>query len=148
MSDKQKEVGPIFGVELLDRLPFDDCSMFQALPNRRDLVEVKKSKLAGSGRLSSGYEVLLEHYRRAQAENAELRQQLAEAKAVIDKLPKTADGVPVVAGMSLYHSSGEFSTVSEVSIVVVNCGHQIVEHASRYYSTREAAEAARAKGGA
>ena len=32
----------------------------------------------------------------------ELREKLAKANAIIDKLPKTADGVPIVPGMRLY----------------------------------------------
>lgn len=37
-----------------------------------------------------------------EAEIQQLRQQLAEAKAIVDKLPKTADGVPIVPKMKLW----------------------------------------------
>lgn len=61
------EHGPIYGIELLDTLPLDGGSMQQALPSRKDLDAIRKAKLIGSDRVVAGYEVLLEHYRRAKA---------------------------------------------------------------------------------
>jgi hypothetical protein len=58
-----KKAGPIYGVELIDSLPLDGGSMTQAMPSRRDLDDVLKR----SQRTVAGYEVLLEHYRRAMA---------------------------------------------------------------------------------
>lgn len=64
------EKGPIYGVELLDALPLDGTGgMQQALPSRDDLVKVRRV----SDRTVAGYEVLLEHYRRALATIAELQ---------------------------------------------------------------------------
>lgn len=67
------EVGPIYGVELLKTLPLDG-GMLQALPSRRDLDEIWKRNL----RVVAGYEVLLEHYRRGQAEIKRLTHSLLE----------------------------------------------------------------------
>ena len=72
-------VGPIYGVQLLDSLPLDG-RMRQALPDADDLVRVRNM----SERTAAGYEVLLEHYRRLQT--------------IVDRLPKTADGVIVLPG--------------------------------------------------
>ncbi len=61
-----KEVGPIYGVELLDSLPLDG-GMSQALPSRKDLDDVLRTRINGNARVVGGYEVLLEHYRRMSA---------------------------------------------------------------------------------
>ncbi len=74
------ERGPTYGIELIDSLPIGG-GMKQAMPRRRDLTLVAKI----NGRCAAGYEVLLAAYQAAQVE-------LAEARAIIDKLPKTADG--------------------------------------------------------
>jgi len=66
-----KEVGPIYGVELLDSLPLDG-GMSQALPSRRDLDDVRRTKIVGNDRVVAGYEVLLEHYRRMRKESEAL----------------------------------------------------------------------------
>ena len=81
---KAREVGPIYGVELLVSLPLDG-GMTQALPSRKDLDDVRRTKINGNDRVVAGYEVLLEHYRRELAENARLR-------GMIDQ---TADGALV-----------------------------------------------------
>jgi len=56
--------GPIYGVELLDSLPLDG-GMLQQLPSRDDLESIRD--LRNGERIVAGYEVLLEHYRRAKA---------------------------------------------------------------------------------
>lgn len=56
-----RNIGPIYGFDLLDELPIG--GMTQALPSREDLELVKEH----SWRTVAGYEVLLEHYRRAKA---------------------------------------------------------------------------------
>jgi hypothetical protein len=63
------EKGPIYGIELLKSLPLDGGTMKQALPNRHDLVQTRSYH----DRVSAGFEVLTEHYRRAMAENERLR---------------------------------------------------------------------------
>ncbi len=59
------ERGPIYGVELLEFLPLDG-GMLQQLPSRDDLESIRD--LRNGERIVAGYEVLLEHYRRAKAE--------------------------------------------------------------------------------
>jgi len=71
MSDT-KEIGPIYGVELLSTLPMDGGSMRQALPSRQDLDDVRKTHINGCDRMVAGFEVLTEHYRRAMDENESL----------------------------------------------------------------------------
>ena len=53
---EQKEVGPIYGVELIRDLPIG--GMLQAMPTRSDLDQVRRI----SERTVAGYEVLLRHY--------------------------------------------------------------------------------------
>ena len=53
-------VGPMYGVELIDSLPFDSGPMRQAMPSRDDLMQV----FGINGRVVAGYEVLLAHYQR------------------------------------------------------------------------------------
>ena len=67
------EYGPIYGVELIDSMPLDGGSMCQAMPSRRDLDAVYKKSI----RTVAGYEVLLEHWRRGQAEIERLRAEVA-----------------------------------------------------------------------
>lgn len=52
------EVGPIYGVKLIDSLPIGDSGWSQAMPNREDLLRAKRSHQ----RLVAGYEVLLARY--------------------------------------------------------------------------------------
>lgn len=54
------ETGPIYGVELIDTLPLGGGGMLQAMPNRRDLDQVRKISV----RTVAGYEVLLDAYRK------------------------------------------------------------------------------------
>jgi hypothetical protein len=67
-----KEFGPIYGVELLVSLPLDG-GMSQALPSRKDLDDVRRTKINGNDRVVAGYEVLLEHYRRMSAAALSMR---------------------------------------------------------------------------
>lgn len=53
------EVGPIYGVPLIDVLPLGSGSMKQAMPGREDLRRASMR----SERTAAGYEVLLNHYR-------------------------------------------------------------------------------------
>jgi hypothetical protein len=69
---REKQFGPIYGVELLERLPLDG-GMSQALPSRKDLEDVRRTKIVGNDRVVAGYEVLLEHYRRTTAAVVALR---------------------------------------------------------------------------
>lgn len=67
-------------------------------------------------------------------------------QAVVDKLPKTADGVVVVPRMTLYTRDGELSHgftagIDALGIVVDQWDHEVD---APFYSTREAAEAAMA----
>ena len=58
-----------------------------------------------------------------------------ENKRLRDKLPKTADGVPLVAGMTVFAETGRIGTVV--------AAFRILGLAERpFYSTREAAEQA------
>ena len=64
------ELGPVFGSQLIDSLPLGGGGMFhQAMPNRRDLVEVRKV----SERTAAGYEVLLSQYKKQVDEVARLK---------------------------------------------------------------------------
>lgn len=90
-------------------------------------------------------------------ENESLRAELAKANAeierlrsIVDSLPKTADGVPIIPGMTLwlvvYNALGQ-QVYEAVPDVVVE-GEYVrtwfgAIRSDRCYSTREAAEAAR-----
>lgn len=76
-----------------------------------------------------------------------LRAKLATKEAIIDKLPKTADGVPVVPGMELHTPDGGIVTacwVSEKSAAFLD-GVAILDNwrVDNLYSTPEAAKAAK-----
>lgn len=66
--------GPVYGVELLESLPLgvDEDSFWQQLPSRKDLETVRQALACGE-RFAGGYEVLLSHYYRLQAENEEMK---------------------------------------------------------------------------
>lgn len=83
------ERGPVYGVELLESLPLDGGSMRQALPSRRDLEHVRKV----NERTAAGYEVLLEHYRRLQAENGRLRAKLQRVRDWLMHLAYSEGGI-------------------------------------------------------
>ena len=128
------EVGPIYGVPLLDSLQLDGSSMRQALPSAADLRKVRQI----SERTAAGYEVVLEHYKRLQA--------------TVDKLPETLDHVRIVPGMRLLYIHPRSGTIYETGRVGLDLGHAWNNHDGRggihrmtwtdCYSTREAAEAA------
>ena len=77
--------------------------------------------------------------------------EIERLRAIVDKLPKTADGVPVVPGMTLYSSQNICGAFRKPEIVVsleVYANHETSEWMDGHlevellYSTREAAEAA------
>jgi hypothetical protein len=106
-------------------------------------------------RANATYRTLQEYHRRraaeADAKLAEAEKRIGELEAIVGKLPKTADGVPIVPGMTVY----------EVEDVAVCTGFNFQENAidgewwevlfgndgftpaSEVYSTREAALASR-----
>ncbi len=73
----QPELGPIYGVELLDSLPLGG-GMTQALPSRSDLEGIRNWRQGQ--RVVAGYEVLLAHYRRLRAIVDRLTTELATAR--------------------------------------------------------------------
>lgn len=88
--------------------------------------------------------------------NANLRVRLAESEAIVAKLPKTKDGVPVVPGVRIYYpvesyDCCEVEAVRVDSVDMLGIGldgqpfNQWRQTKPDGYSTREAAEAA--KGG-
>ena len=68
---------------------------------------------------------------------------IAELEDIVDKLPTTADGVPVVPGMEIWHPDGRTGTAS-IAYYGRDCFPSYVV-AEYCYSTREAAEAAKEK---
>lgn len=77
---------------------------------------------------------------------ASLKIEVEQLRAIVDKLPKTADGVPVVPGpRTLWEWCSLRSEAREVRPVNPAYQNEGIDF-SGYYSTREAAEAA--KGGA
>lgn len=76
-----------------------------------------------------------------------LRNQLKQAKEIIDKLPKTADGVTVTPNMELYNP-GSIELRNTVSLHIWQDGEDRSPGENntpwgRFYSTKEAAEAAK-----
>ncbi len=96
-------------------------------------------------------------------DHAALAECVERLQAIVDKLPKTADGVPVSCGDTVYHiDRGEASSsnavyplevqqIRGILLVGVSRGYRIINnyHAidERCYSTQAAAEAARREGG-
>lgn len=62
------ETGPIYNVPLIDTLPLGYGGMWQQLPSRQDLEDVRTM----SQRTVAGYEVLMKHYHEAKAKLDEL----------------------------------------------------------------------------
>jgi hypothetical protein len=62
MSEEQEEFGPIYGVKLVKSLPIAGSGMFQAMPSRKELEQVRQV----SQRLAAGYELLLWNHLQAQ----------------------------------------------------------------------------------
>ena len=80
---------------------------------------------------------------------AELELQVAELEAVVEKLSKTADGVPIVEGMTVYRVMKYYDGEKMEEIYVGSNPGQIRGlwiDPSLGYSTKAAAEAATAKG--
>ena len=72
-------------------------------------------------------------------------QRVAELRAVVERLPKTADGVPVVPRMRIW-TWGAVTDGSDCGIWHLDVRHvSYGDDYSRFYCTREAAEAARAE---
>jgi len=72
-----------------------------------------------------------------------LKQAAAEIErlqAIVDELPKTADGVPVVPGMAVYRRDIGQAHVSVFSMGEVHFSGGPTTHVDSCYSTREAAE--------
>jgi hypothetical protein len=82
----------------------------------------------------------------------QVQRKRAAAEAIVDRLPKTADGVPVVPGMELWHAGTSWSgkgdyawcfyrrpSSGELEVVFTLCSVLV----SQCYSTRAAAEAAK-----
>ena len=88
--------------------------------------------------------------RRQQREMAEMRKDRAGLQATVDKLPKTADGVPVMPGMAVWINSPcvrkyvVLGIKHNQELVELNCNLGSVLRSDKLYSTREAAEEARA----
>jgi len=91
-----------------------------------------------------------EDFCRAYNTAVQLADEVERLRAIVDKLPKTADGVPVVPGMTLWDSIwlGRPFGVQQLSVFCPNasrsewmCNEGEVD-VSQCYSTRAAAEAA------
>ena len=70
----------------------------------------------------------------------EAEQKIERLQAIVDRLPKTADGVPIVPGMEVWSWMGDAGLMS-TEITRIGKGGWF----AACYSTREAAEKARAK---
>lgn len=72
------EIGPIYGVPLIQSLPVGiNGGLVQQLPSRADLSDVREL----SERVAAGYEVLLSHYRAKAFRVAELESELIRLRA-------------------------------------------------------------------
>jgi hypothetical protein len=81
--EKTGEVGPVYGVDLIDSLPLGSGLMRQAMPSREDLWRLMSNRMHGSERIVAGYEVLLSHYHRLVSELDGSKQ---AAKILLDRL--------------------------------------------------------------
>jgi hypothetical protein len=150
--EAQCPLGPIYGVELIDALEIDG-GMRQAMPSASDLKGIRNYRQGQ--RVVAGYEVLLNSWREQAEEIARLEDLFADSKKrivvlqdIVDKLPQTADGVPVVPGMKVYakdptgyiqgYDVGTNSARTDSSIPEPT----YLQYNWHCYSTREAAEAA------
>lgn len=68
---------------------------------------------------------------------------IADLQAIVDKLPKTADGVPVVPEMDLYYPASWGMCESYTAMVRWVGDNPVGSGFADSYSTREAAQAAR-----
>ena len=137
---------------LLRKLVNDKDSAILRLQRANDLnCEALDEKIAELARLQTALEAIEISYKGMQ-ERAE------EAEAVVEKLPKTADGVSIVPGMTVYIFVGGHIDEREVrgpyglACLLVReparhgaCEGTRHELAGSCYSTREAAETAREK---
>jgi hypothetical protein len=75
--------------------------------------------------------------------------EVRELRAIVDRLPKTADGVPIYDGMDLHPSPCDFPIVEchakTDAYWVTRDGQHVIDDPQKFYSTREAALAG--KGG-
>jgi hypothetical protein len=85
----------------------------------------------------------------ARINTARLRAENKRLTEIVERLPKTADGVAVVPGMDLYEARDIFgeTEIRKVDSVATTTFPDVVI-IEECYSTREAAEAAREGGGA
>jgi len=60
-NNNENQLGPVYGVPLIDEMPLGNSYMVQAMPSRADLEQVRRI----NERVAAGYEVLLHHYHRA-----------------------------------------------------------------------------------
>lgn len=58
IKESRKNLGPVYGVELIRDLPLGSGGMRQAMPSRQDLKQVREF----NERTAAGYEILLQHY--------------------------------------------------------------------------------------
>ena len=72
------------------------------------------------------------------------RAEIERLTAIIDKLPKTADGVPVVPGMTVYYRGmgGVVQTTNEMCVNAIKAANGFILNPSGCYSTQVAADAA------
>jgi len=70
--------------------------------------------------------------------------EIERLQAIIDKLPKTADGVPVVPGMTVYYRGmgGVVQTTNEMCVNAIKAANGFILNPSGCYSTQVAADAA------
>ena len=73
--------------------------------------------------------------------------EIGRLRAIVDKLPKTANGVPVVPGMKLWDANVSLAPYGPIDVVMAgNDGDYYQPHEwdwDNCYSTKEAAEAAK-----
>lgn len=75
------EIGPIYGIELIDKLPLNykqPDGWTQAMPSQADLLGVRNDQK--SHRVAAGYEVLLSHWREQGKELTQLQAELTRLR--------------------------------------------------------------------
>jgi len=91
---------------------------------------------------NAAFDVMSEGLRNAPNPGQPLLDELARLRAVVERLPKTADGVPILTGMTLY-SAKETIIIGELRAHELNsCS---LYDTTQWYSTRAAADAAKEK---
>lgn len=76
----------------------------------------------------------------------EAADRIEELEAIVEKLPKTADGVTVVSGMKLYQDDRQCNVTGQYCAWLPGEQKHFYLYAEVWFSTRAAAEAAAAKG--